>query len=273
MPSLAAIVAKEQGVDPGAIMLLRHASDTIRQLRELGGTVEDYTVVQPLDSKYDYRHSRKPPVEVVVVIVDDRVEALYRIDGVERLGTNFELETPAMRILNQSRGRPERKARRYAMTPLRSAVLGLPVRGWKDRQRTPVQRSDGTFFHAIEVDGDAPLPALGEIEAALAAGVVRSLGSTRAQRLARLRDAPRLPPRVEVRTTVFLRNADVIAEVLERAAGKCELCGAPAPFARHGDGTPYLEVHHRVRLADGGEDTVDNACAACPNCHRRAHFG
>jgi len=38
-------------------------------------------------------------------------------------------------------------------------------------------------------------------------------------------------------------------------------------------GTPYLEVHHRVPLAENGEDTVENAVAICPNCHRKAHDG
>jgi 5-methylcytosine-specific restriction protein A len=42
---------------------------------------------------------------------------------------------------------------------------------------------------------------------------------------------------------------------------------------RASDGNPYLEVHHWIRLADGGEDTVNNAIAACPNCHRQQHFG
>ncbi|MGE8574311.1 MAG: HNH endonuclease signature motif containing protein [Burkholderia contaminans] len=28
-----------------------------------------------------------------------------------------------------------------------------------------------------------------------------------------------------------------------------------------------------VQLADGGEDTTENAVAVCPNCHRRAHCG
>jgi hypothetical protein len=92
-------------------------------------------------------------------------------------------------------------------------------------------------------------------------------------RRGRLAIAPRRP---EVRTTtvvVFSRNADVVAEVLHRAAGKCELCKQPAPFQRVSDGSPYLEVHHRIRLADEGDDTVENAVALCPNCHRKQHFG
>lgn len=33
------------------------------------------------------------------------------------------------------------------------------------------------------------------------------------------------------------------------------------------------EVHHKVPLSAGGDDTVENAIALCPNCHRKAHFG
>ena len=37
------------------------------------------------------------------------------------------------------------------------------------------------------------------------------------------------------------------------------------------DGTHYLEVHHIDQLAKGGADTVENAVALCPNCHRKMH--
>ncbi|MEE7094460.1 HNH endonuclease, partial [Escherichia coli O10] len=39
------------------------------------------------------------------------------------------------------------------------------------------------------------------------------------------------------------------------------------------DGTPFLEVHHIEWLSKGGEDSVENAIALCPNCHRQAHYG
>ncbi len=93
------------------------------------------------------------------------------------------------------------------------------------------------------------------------------------ERHRRLAESPKHPEKVLVNTTMFLRNQYVISEVLTRANGVCESCHAPAPFIRVSDGTPYLEVHHRVRLADGGEDTVSNAVALCPNCHRKAHYG
>ena len=71
----------------------------------------------------------------------------------------------------------------------------------------------------------------------------------------------------------YARNPDVVAEVLERANGVCECCKNAAPFIRASDGTPYLEVHHIDFLANGGEDTVTNAEALCPNCHREKHYG
>lgn len=81
------------------------------------------------------------------------------------------------------------------------------------------------------------------------------------------------PDEYEVITRTFKRDAYVIAEVLLRANGICERCGKEAPFKRASDGTPYLEVHHKKMLADGGEDTVENAIAVCPNCHRELHYG
>ena len=72
--------------------------------------------------------------------------------------------------------------------------------------------------------------------------------------------------------TQYDRDPEVKAWVLKMANGICESCRSPAPF-RNSDGAPFLEVHHVRQLADGGADTVNNAVAICPNCHREAHFG
>lgn len=117
------------------------------------------------------------------------------------------------------------------------------------------------------------LHTVSDAEAEFQEKVSASMQSSSAERAARLALAPRIPKRVEIRTYAFERNSDVVAEVLLRAAGFCEQCKAPAPFPRRKDGTPYLEVHHRLRLADDGEDTVANAIAVCPNCHRQKHYG
>jgi 5-methylcytosine-specific restriction enzyme A len=109
-------------------------------------------------------------------------------------------------------------------------------------------------------------------DSVLTLGVAESLKASHTARQERLTKAPRFPEQIEVISREYRRNPDVIAEVLIRADGKCESCKTPAPFLRP-DGTPYLEVHHRVLLAKGGEDSVKNAMAVCPNCHRRLHFG
>jgi hypothetical protein len=76
-----------------------------------------------------------------------------------------------------------------------------------------------------------------------------------------------------VTTRVFVRNPDVVAEVQHRAQGRCERCHSEAPFNSRATGEPYLEVHHRIPLVDNGDDTVENAIALCPNCHRYCHHG
>jgi 5-methylcytosine-specific restriction protein A len=39
------------------------------------------------------------------------------------------------------------------------------------------------------------------------------------------------------------------------------------------DGKPIMEVHHLVRLADGGIDDPSNTVCVCPNHHRELHHG
>lgn len=103
--------------------------------------------------------------------------------------------------------------------------------------------------------------------------VERSLRDSSVARAQRLAAATKLPESIQVISRAFRRNADVIAEVLIRANGICEACHSSAPFLRATDSSPYLEVHHLTLLSSGGEDTVANAIALCPNCHRKFHFG
>lgn len=103
--------------------------------------------------------------------------------------------------------------------------------------------------------------------------VKAALDDSHSSRKERLKNATPEPRKVWRKVAVYIRNPDVVAEVLLRAKGKCEACGEAAPFIRSSNGTPYLEVHHRKKLSDGGDDTVENAIALCPNCHRKEHFG
>jgi len=110
-------------------------------------------------------------------------------------------------------------------------------------------------------------------EQELADSAAESLRLSSFERQNRLSTAEKLPRKMLVRVSIFVRNPDVIAEGQVRAKGIREFCKTEAPFRRATDGSPYLEVHHKVRLADGGEDTVSHALAWCRNCHRRVHYG
>ena len=103
--------------------------------------------------------------------------------------------------------------------------------------------------------------------------VTRSIADTDTARRKRLSIAPKQPAsRVRI-VKDYNRNPDVVAEVLIRAIDTCEGCKTKAPFLRRSNGTPYLEVHHIIQLSAGGDDTVQNSEALCPNCHREKHFG
>lgn len=74
----------------------------------------------------------------------------------------------------------------------------------------------------------------------------------------------------KVVTKQYQRNMFVARYAKMRANGICELCGMKAPFELNGEG--YLEVSHLIPLSQGGEDTIENVAALCPNCHRKIHL-
>jgi 5-methylcytosine-specific restriction protein A len=115
--------------------------------------------------------------------------------------------------------------------------------------------------------------ALADQTSAFNRAVKKALADSASNRQVRLQGAAKMPVKVRALTEIYLRNADVVAEVLLRASGVCQRCNKAAPFMRKKDGTPYLEVHHKKQLANGGEDTVENAIALCANCHRELHYG
>jgi len=77
------------------------------------------------------------------------------------------------------------------------------------------------------------------------------------------------PARI-VHGVYYHRDPNIAALVKKDAKGICDLCGQDAPFKNH-QGKPYLENHHVLYLAGGGEDDVGNCVALCPNCHAKMH--
>jgi len=101
----------------------------------------------------------------------------------------------------------------------------------------------------------------------------KSLSASSKLRRKRLNKAPKKPLVSKSYSTTFIRNPDVVAEILEGANGFCEYCEKEAPFKKDTNKNGFLEVHHIIPLSENGFDTVENAVALCPNCHRHAHYG
>jgi len=81
-----------------------------------------------------------------------------------------------------------------------------------------------------------------------------------------------IPKKRKQETESFARDPKVKAFVLQRASGVCEQCKENGPFMDK-NGYLFLEVHHLLSMALGGEDTIYNTVALCPNCHRELHYG
>lgn len=100
-----------------------------------------------------------------------------------------------------------------------------------------------------------------------------SLTTTSSERQKIILASDKTPKKVLRYIEDYARNPNVVAEALYKANGICEACHQPAPFIKKSNGQPYLEVHHIKPLSQGGEDSLDNVQAICPNCHRKMHFG
>lgn len=89
----------------------------------------------------------------------------------------------------------------------------------------------------------------------------------------RARMATGKPVRRMVQRDDFVRDPYVVAAALLRSDSKCEMPGCSCALFLRDDDSPYLEVHHVLPLSEGGDDTLINAAALCPHCHRVLHFG
>lgn len=84
------------------------------------------------------------------------------------------------------------------------------------------------------------------------------------------KDRPRRRP---TRTNAFDRSPLVVLITKRRASFKCEVPSCSVPSFIGGDSHPYVETHHLVPLAAGGEDTIANTACLCALHHREIHCG
>jgi hypothetical protein len=149
--NLGYLVACELGVDPQHVLLLRHSNKKIAALRRAGCDIEhDYTLVQPTDSKYDFRATEKTQIEVVVVIVDDAIYAIFQITGVNRTGTTRTLTSPQYNLFDMEQGYRERDAKEFSAVKIESKYLKHKVIGWTS-PRNAVARYGGLLFENVAI--------------------------------------------------------------------------------------------------------------------------
>jgi 5-methylcytosine-specific restriction protein A len=147
----------------------------------------------------------------------------------------------------------------------------IPVSRMANHWRDGVRLLTETAYSSICEAAGSPRPRK-KVELSLNGEIESKSGLTSLELKNRLSKAPKKPNRILTTSIAFVRNADVVIAALRRASGHCELCLKAAPFSRP-NGIPFLEVHHIVPLSEDGDDTIENAAALCPNCHRECHFG
>jgi 5-methylcytosine-specific restriction enzyme A len=88
---------------------------------------------------------------------------------------------------------------------------------------------------------------------------------------ARAKHASKKAVKRSTSTTSYERDPYVSEYAKRWANGICQLCDKEAPF-KDKNGNPYLETHHIEWLSRGGDDTIENTIALCPNCHKKMHI-
>jgi len=79
------------------------------------------------------------------------------------------------------------------------------------------------------------------------------------------------PEKREYLIETFARNKGWVAEAKNRFGVYCMCPNCKNTFAKP-DGTAYIEVHHIIPMAAGGEDGLWNLAVLCAHHHRMAHF-
>ncbi|MDP4302962.1 HNH endonuclease [Leptothrix discophora] len=273
MIPMATYVSIETSVTPDCIMLIRHANSQISTIAQFGVSIEDYTKFQPEGGRFDFHcTNRHRPAEIAVVIVADHVHEIYRIGPHHQRGSSHDQKFVGRSYWAFQQSKDPRILRKFDLTPIANKCNGQRVSGYAGRERNAALHSGTPMFWEIGLDVEVAHSLKTALDGHLEREIEKST-KNRQERLDRLSRANPTPKLALVSSYVMERNPDVIAEALYLANGKCQSCGSAAPFIRRSDHSPYLEVHHRVPLAEGGPDTVENAIALCPNCHRRFHFG
>lgn len=261
------IQQEQEGLSKAGILLLRHATKEVELLESCGGTLQEYTAIQPIGGRFDFRLPGKPETEVIVAIVRDRVHAVYRITGVIATGPSTDICSPEYKAFElhrkNSKGQPKkiRQCRRYSLVPVQSGAEGAEVRGWSGKEIMPVQRSDGGFFDAVEVSA-APVP--------------RTAWGTSSGDAEWVEGTPKLRLHLAKERAPGLADAKKREFIKQHGRLFCQRCELD-PVQKYATkaAESCIEVHHAATavsaMKPGHVTTLGDLECLCANCHRLEH--
>ena len=210
----------------------------------------------------------------------DKAKAAYvlskeQVKVLRRAGLRLTSTKPAPTVDIQLIEDPPRSVVASYYHSARSAIAGRPpeprmgrefITDWLEEGDIVVLATDG---HRIFAAKDTPEANVSEQLQRLSDRAAAGLS------IKYLEDAAsRLPSKPKKRTSEreeFVRSPLIAELVRRRSRDQCEFPGCTAELFQRDDKSNYLEVHHIVWLRNGGEDTVKNAAALCPRCHRAMH--
>jgi 5-methylcytosine-specific restriction enzyme A len=148
-------------------------------------------------------------------------------------------------------------------------LIGDP---YQEEQLDDARNARKVWMFPVKLKADGAIPSLTEEQAR----VIEQAQARIARRLSthelrtRATKAKKQPSVRTAQVSVFVRDAAVAEYAKRLANGLCDLCEQRAPFQNKSN-EAYLECHHIIWLAQGGEDRIANTVALCPNCHRKMH--
>lgn len=258
---------EQDGLKKDGILFLRHATREVELLETCGATLQEFTAIQPIRGRYDFQLPGKPPVEVVVAIVRDRVHAVYRVTGVLAEGPSIDICSPEYKTFELQRRtartspKPIRLCRKYSLVAVQSGADAADVRGWTGRAIMPVQRSDGSFFEKLLVSA-SPLP---RTAWGTSASDVEWTEGTRKLRLHL--SSERAPGLASAKKQDFIKQHGRLF---------CERCQLD-PLEQYGTdlAASCIEVHHAATavrdMKPGHATKLSDLECLCANCHRLEH--
>lgn len=150
-------ISTETDVPVKQILLLRHSTDSLKVLKKYGATIEEYTAVQPVGSKYDFYRDPNNQSRIVVVIVDDEIYGAFKVRGIKKTGNSYDLASNQYILFDKHRGKPPRQCHFFDLKVIPISTAGQKITGWEGRSRIPVQRYGDKFFLEVSIVGQQKL--------------------------------------------------------------------------------------------------------------------